>query len=124
MSLPRWQHTVLIVEDDGDLRGLFADWLAFAGFRVQQAGDGLAALRLLETDTPNAVVLDLMLPTLNGLAVREEILAHAETWDIPIIVVTGAAEQFGPQLRLACVLRKPVTADLLIRTVRDSLRTT
>ena len=64
MLLPRWQHTVLIVEDDHDLRGLFAEWLLFAGFRVQQAGDGLEALRLFETDTPNAQVLDLLLPTL------------------------------------------------------------
>ena len=59
---PDGDTTVLIVEDDRDLRGLFADWLAFAGFRVQQTGDGVDALRILETDTPNAVVLDSCFP--------------------------------------------------------------
>ena len=122
MVLPRWQHTVLIVEDDRDLRGIFADWLTFAGFRVQQAGDGPEALRSIERDPPALLLLDLALPTLDGFAVRDEILAHVETWDIPIVIVTGLAEPFEKRLRGARVLQKPVMPERLVTTVCDALR--
>ncbi len=59
--------TVSIVEDDPDLRRIFANALFWAGFRVEQAGDGPTALQMIENDPPDVLVLDLMLPTLDGL---------------------------------------------------------
>ena len=58
----RGRGTVLIVEDDGDLRGMFRIPLTLDGFTVEEAADGLSALAYLDTHKPDAVVLDLGLP--------------------------------------------------------------
>ena len=118
----RWHATILIVEDDDDLREVFARALSLAGFRVREAADGPAALRLIESYPPDLVLLDIGLPTLDGLSVRDEILAHAETRDMPIVIVTAGADRHAHRLRDDCVLRKPVTTDRLIATVRDCLK--
>ena len=57
---------VLVVEDDDDLRALFTTTLQFAGFEVSDAADGLAALRALDTNRPDLVVLDLRIPFVSG----------------------------------------------------------
>ena len=116
-----WVKTILLVEDDDDLRQMFADALRFAGFNVRQAPDGLHALRILETESPDLIVLDLVLPGVDGLSVRDEILAHLETRHIPIVIVTGSADTFADRLRGDCVLRKPVMPDKLVETVRKCL---
>ena len=111
------QKTVLVVEDDQPLRELFAGTLALAGYRVLQADDGVVALRLVEVDPPDLVVLDLYLPTLDGLSVRDEIWAHAETRNIPIVIVTGSTVTGRYRVRDECILRKPVTPEQLLNVV-------
>ena len=101
---------------------MFAISLTLAGFRVREASDGPEALRAIEDDPPDLVLLDIGLPTLDGLSVRDEILAHVETADIPIVIVTGAAERHHQQLREDCVLRKPVTPERVVATVRECLK--
>jgi two-component system sensor histidine kinase/response regulator len=114
------RQRILIVEDDEPLRRMVRHALTLAQCDVQEAGDGLAALRLLDTDPPDAVILDLGLPIISGHAVRAEIAAHAHTRDIPVIVITGAAGDHDG-LGVACVLRKPVELDQLVRTVRECI---
>jgi CheY-like chemotaxis protein len=118
--ITRMAKRVLIVEDDVDLRDLFRQALVIAGFDVQEAGDGLAALRLIDTNPPDLVVLDLQMPIINGEVVRQELAAQAHLRQIPIVVVTGTA---GPHkhLDVYCVLKKPVQPDDLVRTVRSCL---
>lgn len=108
---------VLVVEDDAELRRLFRTSLTFAGFDVQEAGDGLTALNSIEQNPPDLVVLDLMLPRLNGHAVHQEIISHRHTRDIPIVVVTGTRET----LNVPCLLRKPVTPERLVEAVKSCL---
>ena len=120
---PRWDHTILVVEDEEALRALYVETLSLAGYRVRHVADGVAALRLIEVEPPDLVVLDLWLPTLDGISVRDELLAHAETRNIPIVIVTAAAEKFSRLFRDDCVLRKPVTPEQLITTVRHCLST-
>jgi DNA-binding response OmpR family regulator len=114
------RRRILIVEDDTDLRQMFGIWLKLAGFEVQEAGDGLEALRLLDTNPPHAVVLDLGLPLVSGQVVRQEIAAQAATRDIPVIVVT-AQPGSHEYLKVACVLTKPVLPDHLVDVVRRCL---
>ena len=116
-----WAKKILLVEDDDDLREFFADTLRVSGLSVQQAPDGLTALHILENDAPDLIVLDLGLPDVDGLSIRDELLAHTDTRDIPVVVVTASAETFGHRLRDDCVLRKPVTAIELVDTVRRCL---
>ena len=110
--------TILIVEDDSDLRRLFRMQLGLAGFTVQDVTDGVEALRLIDEQPPDLVVLDLWLPTISGLAVQQEIAAHAHTRHIPIVIVTGSDMEVPDA---ACVLRKPVSPEKLLQTIRACL---
>jgi CheY-like chemotaxis protein len=91
--------------------------LVLAGFDVQEAGDGLDALRALDSAAPDAVILDLGLPLISGQVVRDEIAAQAHLRHIPVIIVTGYPGDLD-HLEVACVLRKPVMPDDLIDTIR------
>src|SRR5687767_15170173 len=112
--------TVLVVEDDAELRTFYRTALAFAGYEVQEAGTGLDALSIVDRGLPDILVLDLMLPSVNGYAVLEELAAQATTRDIPVVVVTGST---GPLegLNVPCVLRKPVTPEQLITAIERCL---
>jgi DNA-binding response OmpR family regulator len=112
---------VLIVEDDPELRTLYRTALSLAGYSVLAVGDGIEALRRIDADPPDIVVLDMGLPRLPGRDVRAEIGAHIETSSIPIVVVTGDARGLNTN-EFACVLQKPIDLDTLVRTVERCLR--
>lgn len=99
---------VLVVEDDAALRGMYRTALRMAGYVVQEAANGLEALRVLDADPPDLVVLDLGLPVVSGLTVREELAAQAHTRRIPIVVVTGMA---GPHdhHQVECLFRPMIS---------------
>ena len=108
--------TLLIVEDDEDLRRMLRTTLLFAGYEVREASDGLQALQFLDLETPDAVILDLGLPLVPGQLVRDEIVAHADTRRIPLVIVTGQpGDHGGPGVD--CVLQKPVTPERLLQVV-------
>ncbi len=120
LPAPLQRQTVLVVEDDPDLRNLFRDALKFGGFNVREASDGLPALQMIEDTPPDLVVLDIGLPSLDGVSVREEIAARAATRRLPVVIVTGLNVE-GTLFKADCVLRKPVTPEELIAAVRHCL---
>lgn len=93
--------------------------LRIAGYAVLHASDGLIALRLLEHELPDLIVLDLDLPHLSGLDVQQEVVAHAETSVIPIVVVTGTDWKPAGVFE---ILRKPITPDVLVAVIDRALR--
>src|SRR4051794_23183837 len=108
---------LLVVEDDRDLRELFKITLRQSGFDVFGVGDGYEALAILDQLAPDAVVLDLGLPTVRGEDVIEELRTSVECRAIPIVVVT-ASDTVVTAPNVACTLRKPVTAEALVGTLR------
>ena len=116
------RRTILVVEDEADLRRMFRHALAFSGFDVLEASDGLEALRKIDGRPPDAVILDLGLPGVSGQTVREEIAAQAHTRHIPVIVVTGQPGTHD-ELEAACVLTKPVSPERLVEVVRRCIST-
>ena len=112
---------ILLVEDDAPLRSVYRTALRVAGFYVNEAGNGLDALRALEADPPDLVVLDLGLPLVSGYAVRAELAAQNHTRDIPVVVVTGS-EPDAP-LDVPCLLRKPIAPEELVDAVNKCLAT-
>jgi CheY-like chemotaxis protein len=112
---------VLLVEDDDDLRASFRLALVLAQFDVSEARGGFEALRQLATHRPDVVVLDLMLPGLDGYAVRSEIEAHADLRSIPVVVVTGYPPAAPDLLNSRCVLTKPISPATLIAAVEQCL---
>src|SRR5262245_61281381 len=81
--------TILVVEDDDALRQMIAQTLIFDGFRVLSAGHGAEALRIMNTTTPALVVLDLVLPWVNGLEVLATMRGTPRLRAVPVLVVTG-----------------------------------
>ena len=113
--LPR-KATILVVEDDDELRTFYRIAMSMAGYAVVAVEDGLGALRHIETDPPDGILLDLTLPRLGGRDLQKEIAARAETRDIPIVVITATPDQAPGDV--TCVLQKPITLEDLLDTVR------
>lgn len=111
---------ILVVEDNDDLRSFYHYALTAAGFDVQEAADGIQALRHLDNHPPDLVVLDLRLPMVSGVDVKEELAANIQTREIPIVVVTGSPQDLRG-VAPDCVLTKPVMPEELVRTVQRCL---
>ena len=87
------QHTVLLVEDEEPLRRVLRDLLERDGFTVVEAADGMAALDEIDRASPDAVVLDLNLPRLDGYGVLARLRSRAATAHLPVIVLTAKADE-------------------------------
>jgi CheY-like chemotaxis protein len=84
---------ILVVDDEPDFLQLVQFNLAQQGFEVSCATNGMQALRKARSDLPDAVVLDLMLPDIDGFSVCEILQAQPSTRDIPVVALTALDEQ-------------------------------
>jgi two-component system, OmpR family, alkaline phosphatase synthesis response regulator PhoP len=84
---------ILIVEDDADIADLVKLYLEKAGHAVDVIDSGDAALRRLREDPPDVLILDLMLPGVDGLMICRAVRAQAETRTIPIIILSARADE-------------------------------
>ena len=109
---------VLVAEDDGALRRLIELLLAHEGYEVRAVGDGTEALDVLATWTPDAIVLDVMMPRLSGLSVCREVRADARSAGIPIILLTARTfdEDIQAVMELGAItfMNKPFNARQLL----------
>ena len=107
-------YRILIVEDDFDISELLQSWLTEAGYQTAEAEDGLKALEVFESGQFDLVLLDLMLPRLDGFGVCEWIRKRS---DVPIVMLTaldGEDEQLrGYDLRIDDYVTKPFSMPLL-----------
>jgi len=118
---------VLIVEDEDSLRELYAAELASAGFMVLEATDGATGIAKAFQFGPHAVVLDLMLPGIDGFKVARRLRSDDRTHEVAIIAVTALTSQKFENLALAAgcdaFMSKPVlTAALIGELVRQIAR--
>jgi two-component system, OmpR family, phosphate regulon response regulator PhoB len=115
---------VLVVEDDADVRQLLGTALLFEGFSVQVASNGAEGLSCLRRKVPDLILLDLVLPWVNGIEVLAALRTEPNTAHVPVIVVTGTATQphdlygLGP----IDIVRKPFDADQLLSLIAGVLR--
>ena len=117
------QRTVLVVEDDPALRDFHRVTLMMAGYHVVAVDDGLSALQLIDSGlVPAIVLLDLGLPRVSGRDVLKELRAHAATRRIPILVVSGMDTRDVDVQPFDCVLRKPVTPDVVLDALSECLQ--
>jgi CheY-like chemotaxis protein len=119
---PVTPKTVLVVEDDSSLRELYRSALVSAGYSVVAVEDGLDALRRVERHLPQAVVLDMALPRMNGRDVQRELKSRPETSGIPIVVVSGTDISDLKESDFASVLRKPIHAEAVVYAVDKCFR--
>ncbi len=85
--------TVLVVEDDSDVRELIARKLAQAGFEVHTREDGQAGLEATSEVAPDIVLLDVMMPRLDGIEVCRRMRAKPSTASVPVIMLTAKAQE-------------------------------
>jgi CheY-like chemotaxis protein len=100
---------VLIVEDDEDIRADMAAILRLKGYPVEQAANGREALACMRRSLPSVVLLDLMMPEMNGWELRDHMRADERLRDVPVVVVSGAGklDENDPDFAAAAVLPKP-----------------
>ncbi len=116
--------TILIVDDDLDILESFDLAMRVEGATTQTAGDGTEAVSICQSQRPDAVILDMMLPKRSGFLVLEEIQNMEKP---PIVVMVTANEgkrhmAYAKSLGVAAYLMKPVSLDRLIDTVSCLLR--
>ena len=87
------RHTVLLVEDEDQLRGVLRDLLEREGFTVVEARDGVQALDEIDRHAPDAMVLDINLPRLDGYQVLTHMRARPATASIPVLVLTAREDE-------------------------------
>lgn len=114
-----------MVEDDADVGAVLRGLLEGAGYRVDAAADGAAAVARVKVERPDAIVLDVMLPGLNGFDVCQELKFHRDTNLIPILMLTALDDRESMRKGLwvgaNAYLRKPVEASELLRVLRRLL---
>lgn len=116
---------ILLVEDEALILQMLADILQALGYEVLTAQDGAEGLARARAERPDLIVLDVMMPKLDGLKVARLLKSDRNYSHIPIVILTAKAGVSDPELaRQAgadCYLTKPVNADLLIGHVRRLL---
>jgi CheY-like chemotaxis protein len=116
-------RTVLVVDDDRDLAVALADALGELGYRALCAHDGEGALRSLAESAPAAIILDLLMPRMDGLAFLGSRLTDDRLSQIPVIVLSGHREMSAQarELDADVVLEKPVKLLMLVGAIQQVL---
>lgn len=117
---------VLVVEDERDISRLIKHYLEKEGFRVLTAASGVEALKKVKEEKPDLLVLDLMLPEMDGLEVCKRVRAVPETAMLPIIMLTAKAEEsdtvIGLELGADDYVTKPFSPKALVARAKALLR--
>lgn len=124
----RIQSTVLVVDDDEFQRKLVNSVLAAANYQLVFASNGVEALSILRKLRPDLILMDVMMPDMDGLEVTRQIKAAPRLADIPVIMITGKSEKntVTNSLKVGAIdfVVKPVVRDILIAKVARALRGT
>ena len=86
--MPKNKRTVLIVDDDLGMIKILEKWLTVAGYRVIPASKGELAVRRAAEEKPDIILLDVLMPEMNGHEVAKKLGENPETTDIPVIFIT------------------------------------
>src|SRR5215472_7756878 len=113
---------VLVVDDESDFIQLLKYNLEHQGFDILTASNGVEALHTARRELPDVVLVDLMLPDLDGFSVCEILRSQPSTSNVPIIVVSALDGEYvrsrGIQAGVACCFKKPVDMKILGESIR------
>ncbi|MCS6809348.1 MAG: response regulator transcription factor [Bacteroidota bacterium] len=120
------QKTVLIVDDEEDILELLAYNLRKEGFDVIKASNGKEAIHTAIAHTPDVIVLDIMMPEMDGFETCKAIRAHPSTRSIPVIFLTAKSgeidEILGLELGADDFIQKPISPRLLVSRIKARIR--
>jgi CheY-like chemotaxis protein len=111
--------TILLVEDDPDMRAYMEAWLKAEGYRVRSAGNGREALDILCNEIPCVMVVDLMMPVMDGVVLRRWQQQTPALSCVPFILVSGThdAVTIGRSLGIHDIVEKPFDEEQLLDIV-------
>lgn len=113
---------ILLVDDEADFANTLAERMALRGISTSVAVDGETALQIIETESPDVVVLDLKMPGLSGLEILKQIKQNHQEIDVIILTGHGSTKEGieGMQLGAFDYMMKPVDIDELIQRIHDA----
>ena len=112
--------SVLVVDDEQAIREFLDDVLTGEGYQVSTASDGQAALTQLAAAPPDLVILDIMMPVLDGREVLKRMRADPALSHVAVLVMSAAADP-GPLMSVDRFLAKPFDLDLLLSAIEELL---
>lgn len=117
--------TILLAEDEVDLRFIIKTTLESPNYRILEADDGEAALKIARQEKLDLVLLDWMMPGVSGIMVAQELRKNPETADVPIIMVTARSQRSdrdrGREVGTFAYLVKPFSPLELLNVVEEAL---
>ena len=111
------RQRLLVVEDDTDILSTIEELLTLSGYSVSLARSGLEALQCLDTQRPCVILLDLMMPVMNGRQFLEHRRGDQALAQIPVIVLSAAADQVSNFDDVSEVFLKPIDIKTLVNTI-------
>jgi twitching motility two-component system response regulator PilH len=118
--------TVLVVEDSVTQREMIRDLLNGSGLTVTVASDGVEALEQIQGNRPDLVVLDIVMPRMNGYEVCRRLKSDPSTQDVPVVMCSSKGEEFdrywGMRQGADAYIAKPFQPTELVGTVKQLLR--
>ncbi|MCX5687871.1 MAG: response regulator [Candidatus Omnitrophica bacterium] len=120
------QKKILIVDDEEDIQKLLKIRLEQEGFTVLVASDGENGIKIAELEMPDLIILDIMMPKIDGYSCLKEIRRIQKTKDMPILMMSGKEEEKVRDLfafqKISGYLEKPFELDNLVAKVKDILK--
>lgn len=118
--------TVLIVDDSSALREMVAGLLIKAGMTILEAKDGAEAQKKIKASLPDLIVLDIVMPNMNGYELCRWIKNNPGTQDVPVVICSSKSEEFdrywGMKQGADAYIAKPFRPDEMVETVKQLLR--
>jgi DNA-binding response OmpR family regulator len=114
--------TILVVDDDTPIRSLLRQELTDTGYRVREAANGKAALDMVRLEKPDLIILDVMMPEINGFDVAAVLKNDPATMDIPIIILSIVQDkERGFRIGVDRYLTKPIDTEKLFYEIDELL---
>ena len=108
------------------MRSVLGHQLQVRGYRVVMASDGLQAVEKAKSEKPDLILLDVLMPGLDGTEAREQLKLHDATRDIPVIFLTSLVDGNAPSIPVgpatSCVMAKSTPLDVLAAKIREILK--
>lgn len=113
---------ILIVDDTSETRFMLRMLLELSGFEVQEAENGKDALEKMNESLPDLVLLDVMMPIMDGITACKKLRQDARFGQLPVIMISGkiqgSAAQEGIDAGATVYLSKPINSEQLLREIR------
>jgi twitching motility two-component system response regulator PilH len=122
----RVKPMILVVDDSQTIRALYTELLTQSGFEIRSARDGIEAWEKVERYSPDLILMDIVMPRMNGYELCRKLRETPTTQDIPIIMVSSKDQEFdrywGLKQGANAYITRPCRPDELVRTVNELLQ--